>query len=85
MKTRLTPSQEWSAFNRLHEKGASHQERLAFARGMKDAKNRKAALRHLSPPTAKHRRESAERQRAINSVTATEIRIHCQFAGLPQL
>jgi hypothetical protein len=87
MKT-LTPSQEWTAFNRLHEKGASRKERLAFARGMRDAKNRKAALRHLRhllPPTAKQRRESAERQRAINSVTEAEIRRHCQFAGLPRL
>lgn len=43
---------------------------------------RKQAERWLYGPTAAQKRESAERQRAINATTEAEIRTHCQTEGL---
>lgn len=81
MKVITTAAKEWAQFCALE---TSH-EKLSFAKNMRDAVNRQAALRGLGHGTAKDKRETSARQRAISEVTKAELRNHCQFEGLVKL
>lgn len=72
----------WMKFLKVLET-SGRDEAWKFARKNLKGNDLAAAKRYFSP-SARDRKETAMRQKAIANVSAKEIRENCQFNGLPR-